>query len=106
MQAILDEIKTSIDKLAPKINAPRHFLPAFGQPTGEDHPYIKVNEYGQLYYVIVENGEELEYPTPNINDLLYRVFRTIAFSMASEFVANNAVEKEYEKLINEQKNKK
>src|SRR5664279_2428830 len=94
MQVILDNIKTSIDNLARKINAPRDLFPGYGNSTDGDHQYIKVDKHGQLYYIIVESGEEREYPSPDINDLLYLVFRNITFSMAAEFVANNAIEKE------------
>lgn len=91
MQAILDDIKTSIDILARKINAPHDLMPGYGHSTREDQAYIKVDEHGQLYYVVVESEGEYEYPSPDINDLLYRVFRSIAFSMAEEFLANNKV---------------
>ena len=94
MQVILDDIKTSIDILARKINAPHDLMPGYGYSTREDQAYIKVDKHGQLYYVIVESEGEYEYPSPDINDLLYLVFRSIAFSMAEEFLANNVIEKE------------
>lgn len=93
MQEILDDIKTSIDNLARKINAPQDLLPGYGHSIDGDHPYITVDEHGQLYYFIVEDGEETECPAPGIDHLLYVVFRNIAFSMAQEFMANNAIEK-------------
>ena len=94
MQVILDDIKTSIDILARKINAPLDFMPGYGHSIGEDHVYIKVDKHGKLYYVLVDSEGEYEYPSPDINDLLYKVFRSIAFSMALEFIANNVIEKE------------
>ena len=94
MQAILDDIKTSIDILGRKINAPHDLMPGYGHSTREGQAYIKVDEHGQLYYVIVESEGEYEDPSPDINDLLYRVFRSIAFSMAAELLANNVIEKE------------
>ena len=94
MQEILENIKTSIDNLARKINAPQDLLPGYGHSTDGDHPYIRVDDHGRLYYFIVENGEETECLLPGIDDLLYLVFRTITFSMAREFVANNAIKNE------------
>ena len=94
MQVILDDIKTSIDILARKINAPRDLMPGYGHSIGEDHVYIKVDKHGQLYYVLVDSEGEYEYPSPDINDLLYRVFRSIAFSMAAAFLVDNVNEKE------------
>src|SRR5690242_3950519 len=91
MQVILDDIKTSIGILARKINVPHDLMPGYGHSTREDQAYIKVDGHGQLYYVVVEGEEEYEYLSPDINDLLYRVFRSITFSMAEEFLANNKV---------------
>ena len=94
MQVILDDIKTSIDILARKINAPRDLMPGYGHSIGEDHVYIKVDKHGQLYYVLVDSEGEYEYPSPDINDLLYRVFRSITFSMSAAFLVDNVNEKE------------
>ena len=94
MQVILDGIKTSIDILARKINAPRDLMPGYGHSIGEDHVYIKVDKHGQLYYVLVDSEGEYEYPSPDINDLLYRVFRSITFSMSAAFLVDNVNEKE------------
>ena len=60
MQAILDDIKTSIDILGRKINAPHDLMPGYGHSTREGQAYIKVDEHGQLYYVIVESEGEYE----------------------------------------------
>ena len=94
MQVILDGVKTSIDILARKIHAPHDLMPGYGHSTREDQAYIKADEHGQLYYVLVDSEGEYEYPSRDINDLLYLVFRSITFSMAAKFLENNVIEKE------------
>ncbi len=69
-------------------------MPCYGHSTRESQPYTKVDKHGQLYYVIVDSEGEYECPSPDINDLLYLLFRSIAFSMAAAFLANNVIEKE------------
>ena len=69
-------------------------MPGYGHSIGEDHVYIKVDKHGQLYYVLVDSEGEYEYPSPDINDLLYRVFRSITFSMSAAFLVDNVNEKE------------
>ena len=93
MQVILENIKTVVDHLALKINAPRHLMPGYGHSTRKDQVYIKVDKHGQLCYVIDDGAGKREYPSPDINDLLYMVLRHIASSMAIEYVENNVIEK-------------
>jgi hypothetical protein len=38
MKSTLDEIKSVVNTLAEKINAPQHLLPTYGQSIGEAHP--------------------------------------------------------------------
>jgi Immunity protein 63 len=95
MKVTLDDIKILIDNLVLKINAPQNLLPTYGQSIDGAHPHIEVDKNGQLYYVIVERGEELKRDfAADTNDLLYRVFNGVTFSMAVDFELNNRIVKE------------
>lgn len=95
MKVTLDDIKILVDSFAKKINAPQNLLPTYGQSIDGAHPHIEVDKYGQLYYVIVERGEELRRDfAADTNDLLYRVFSGITFSMAVDFELNNRIDTE------------
>jgi Immunity protein 63 len=95
MKVTLADIKILIDNLARKINAPQNLLPAYGQSIDGVHPHIEVDKNGQLYYLIVERGEELKRDfAGDTNDLLYRVFSGVTFSMAVDFELNNRIDTE------------
>src|SRR4051794_24943459 len=90
MKVSTDDIKSAMEKLAAQINVPRHLLPTFGY-TFESHPYIDVNENGELCYEIKERGETLvrEY-APDPDHLLYIIFRDITKEMALKANAVNS----------------
>ena len=80
----LSELRHRIEALALVIDAPTGLLPSFQQPEHNARPDIEID--GDTYhYVIMERGQELErYSTTSLDDLLYRVFRDVAFSMSSK----------------------
>ena len=86
MKPGLDDIKTLVDSLAKKIKAPQNLLPTYGRTVDSAHPHIEIDSNGQLYYVIVERGEELRRDFAiDTNDLLFRIFEGVTFSMACDF---------------------
>lgn len=95
MKVTLDDIKILIDNLSQKINASQNLLPTYGQSIDGAHPHIDFDKNGQLYYVIVERGKELKRDfAADTNDLLYRVFSDVTFSMAVDFELNNRIDAE------------
>jgi len=81
----LTEIKNIIEQLAVKICAPTYLLPTFGHSNDDARPHVEIDKNGQLYYVVVERGKEcLRHSALDLDDLLYRVFEGITFSMASK----------------------
>lgn len=95
MKISLAELKILIENLAQKINAPQTLLPTYGNSIDGAHPHIEVDMNGQLYYVIVERGEELKRDfAADTNDLLFRVFSSVTFSMAIYFEVNNRIKTE------------
>lgn len=86
MKPSLADIKSLIDALAGKINAPQHLLPTYGYSVDGAHPHIEIDKNGQLYLVVVERGKELRRDfAVDTNDLLYRVFVGITLSMACDY---------------------
>ena len=86
MKPTLEDIKLLVDKLAEKINAPHYLLPTYGHTNDAAQPHIEVDKKGQLYYIIVERGQELRRDFAlDTNDLLYRIFADITFSMACAY---------------------
>ena len=95
MKLTLEDIKTLVDKLAEKINVPQCHFPTYGYSNDGAQPHIEVDINGQLYYVIVERGEELRRDVAlDTDDLLYRIFADITFSMAVDYEVNHRVKEE------------
>jgi hypothetical protein len=85
MKPTLEDIKVLVDKLAEIINAPGYLLPTYGYSNDGAQPHIEVDKNGELYYVVVERGQELRRDFAlDTNDLLYRIFADITFTMACE----------------------
>lgn len=89
----LDDIKKKVEELAFKINAPSDLLPTYGYSKDFAYPHIEIDNVGFLHYVIVERGQELERKTTDkLEDLLYWIFTSVTFSMASDFELKNRIE--------------
>jgi hypothetical protein len=84
-----------VNNLAEKINAPSLLLPTFGYTNDGAQPHIEIDKNGQLYYVVVERGQELrrDYAL-DTNDLLYRIFADITFSMACDYELEHRISTE------------
>jgi hypothetical protein len=95
MKPTLEDIKELVEKLAEKINAPQHLLPTYGHSIDGAHPHIEIDKNEQLYYVVVERGQELKRDfAVDIDDLLYRIFADITFSMAVDYEVKHRIESE------------
>jgi hypothetical protein len=91
MKSTLSDIKRMVEVIASKINTPGHLLPTFGNWT-ESHPNIEIDSNGQLHYEVYERGEQIRNDFAlDENDLCYRVFTDITFSMALEYEARNRI---------------
>lgn len=78
----LSEIKTEIDRLAAQINASGDVLHTYGRSEDGARPHIGVDRRG-YHYVTVERGQELErLTTSDPNELLFKVFENVTFSLA------------------------
>jgi len=81
----IEETEHLVRKLAARIDAPADRLPTFDGPEGSARPHIEV--HGGLYHwVVSERGTEYERrTTPDLDRLLYWVFGSVTFEMASEY---------------------
>ena len=113
-QNVLDhymkQIKSKIEKLANRINAPKEYLPTYEFSEDIARPHIEVNG-NELHWVVVERGQELERrQTTNEKEFLFWVFEAVTFKMATWLELQNRNENEdfriqlfktREELINE-----
>lgn len=96
----LEKIKKLVTKYSEKINAPLKMLPTFDYNTGLAHPYIEMDSQGNYNYVIEERGEEYERKIfREEKELLYEIFTSITFSMASDFEVKNRIESQDSRII-------
>ena len=93
MKMTLLEIKQKVDQLAARINAPANYLPTFSSPIGDATPNIEIDDLGLYHYVISERGNEYDRKmTSDLNDLLYWIFSSVTFSMATDYELKNRIE--------------
>jgi len=80
-------LQDRIGELGRVIDAPAHVLPTFGYSEETGRPHIEVHG-GRFHHVVVERGREYErFSTTSVDDLLYRVFCDVTFSMAAAQLA-------------------
>lgn len=92
MNEDLNKIKEAVENYADVINVPKIYFPTYGYSIDDAHPHIEVDGKGQMYYVKVERGQEIKRDFAlDLNDLLYRIFSDIVFSMACNFEVNNRI---------------
>lgn len=73
-----------VDRLAERIDAPEALLPTYGVSEDGARPHIEYAD-GQYHYVVVERGNELtRHSSADIDEILFRVFEGVTFSMACD----------------------
>ena len=84
-------IEREMRRLAQAIGTPDHHIPTIGPSLYDARPYIEIDARG-YHYVISERGTETErLTTTSIDDLFYRVSRTLAFSAAVAYEGRHRV---------------
>ena len=87
------KIKKQVDKIADLISAPIDYLPTYGYSRDMAYPHIEIDRLGGLHYVVIERGQKNErFTTTNLDELLYRIFDSITFSMACDYELKNRIE--------------
>lgn len=78
----LAQIRAEIERRAKSIGASAKDLPTYGTTEDFARPHIEVDSRG-YHYVVVERGTELErMTTGDLDELLYRVFRSVASDLS------------------------
>ena len=84
----LGQVRALVDKLAGRIDAPAHVLPTYGSTEDGARPHIECDN--AYHWVVVERGEEIKRrSTHEIHRLLYWIFASATFDMASDFEARH-----------------
>jgi len=91
----LGEIKAEVDRLALVIGAAgSQLLPTSGRTEDFARPHIEVDPQG-YHFVVVERGQEKErFTTVEFDDLLYRIFQSVTFSLAFDYELGHRIETE------------
>ncbi|MFX1477115.1 MAG: Imm63 family immunity protein [Promethearchaeota archaeon] len=85
----ISTIRKKVREFGKKINAPKHLLIVRSSSDELGNPHIEVDENG-YNFVVSERGKEFERKkTKDINILLYWIFKSIVFIMASEYELEN-----------------
>jgi hypothetical protein len=85
----LETIRRKVSKLAKVIDAPKDLIPTFGHSIDFGTPNIEADGDG-YHFVVEERGQVLEKrTTADIDELLYWIFESITFSMASDYELRN-----------------
>ena len=73
-----------VEELAKIINATTEFMPTYGESMQNGRAHIEID--GATYHFVrEERGQEFErYSTTTLDEVLYRMFRDVTWSMASE----------------------
>lgn len=88
----LEEVKSNVEHLAQRVGASGFVLPTYGHSEGFARPHIEVDDRG-YHYVVVERGKELSrFTTTVIDELLYRVFENVTFTLAFDYELKHRVE--------------
>ena len=96
----LSEIEQEVIRHAETIGAPSSLFPTFGHTEDFARPHIEVDHRG-YHWVVVERGmEQQRFTTQDLDDLLYRIFEAITFSLACNYELQNRDElKDCRRLI-------
>ena len=85
----ISTIRKKVGDYGKKINVPSHLLTVRASSDGFGSPHIEINEMG-YNYIVIERGTEFERKqTMDIDLLLYWIFTSIVFIMASEYELEN-----------------
>ncbi|MGE5424589.1 MAG: Imm63 family immunity protein [Syntrophothermus sp.] len=89
----LSELRKAVNEMAAKVNIPAPSLAYYFIPNQDAHPYIEIDNNGQMNYVISERGQEYQRNiTDDPDELLYLLFENVTRNMASDYELANRKE--------------
>jgi hypothetical protein len=97
----LAEVKKEVDRRAAIIGAEgAHALPTYGRSEDFARPHIELDSCG-YHFVVVERGQELErFTSRDLDEILFQVFETVTFSLASEYeLAHRVQGQDFRRLL-------
>jgi hypothetical protein len=84
----LAQLRAVVEKMAARIEAPESALPTYGASEDFARPHIEID--GLYHFVVVERGHELERrTTTDLDELLFWIFDSVTFSLASGYEVRN-----------------
>jgi hypothetical protein len=89
MLLTLLEIKAKVDDLAETIGASQDSLPTYGYSNQSGHPHIDIGSQGYYYLVLERDTVCDRLITKDIDELLYKIFADVTFSLSIKFEAAN-----------------
>lgn len=90
----LDELENEVTKLAKDIEAPEYLIPTFTSSRQDGTPHIEVTGK-EYHFVVCERGNEFSRQrTFDKKEILFWIFDSITFSMASNLELANRRENE------------
>ncbi len=89
MLLALPEIKAKVDELAEIIGAPQDSLPTYGYSNQNGHPHIDIGSQGYYYLILEQDTVCDRLITKDIDELLYKIFSNVTFSLSTKFEAAN-----------------
>src|SRR5688500_828856 len=101
MKLSIQIIKSSLNELAEKINAPKNLLPPINNTI--EGMSIELDEFNNLYYVMAERGNIERDLMMDLEDLLYNVFKNITAQMAMTYELKNRISDQDSRRISFQK---
>jgi hypothetical protein len=94
MTLTLPEIKELVDQLAERIGAPQNSLPTYGNSEQGNGVYVEVDSKG-YQFIAAERGKINErYITPDIDDLLYKIFEGVTFGFSCQYELAHRIEEQ------------
>ena len=101
MQSIhLKEINDKLLAYSLRIDAPKDLLPLINESNDSAYPFIEVDSFGTMFFVIRERGEEIERRiTTKLEDLLYWIFSGITFTMACKYELENRIDEQDARIL-------
>jgi len=94
-------VKKEVERCAMIIAAPKNLLPTYRLSKDFGHPHIEIDKSGKLNYIKVERGKEFERRiTVDLNELLFWIFESVTFSMASDFELKHRIKnQDFRKIL-------
>src|SRR5215467_8205257 len=90
MTLTLEYIKSCVENLAGKINAPENLLPAYGKSFYGPASYVDIDDKNRLGYVVPgDRGADIRIEALDLNHLLFIIFRSVTESMAMNVYLRN-----------------